>query len=203
MSRKLKPYKVDTIHTRKGTVDMFLDREDKIFFGMIGPTRVQAITAEECRKKLYKAMSDWDGLVWKQYIHLQAESHLDGHYSHSGFDADNVSLNMHFYRFEGAQTLDGKWVCRRFKEDTRGGEKWYDPEKMDPWYRDLEEEEDLIPYSEEAWAALQKIKGALAIAGDQLKTLACAKNLPQLIAGGVKLLQAPEKPSKKKKKRRK
>lgn len=193
MPRKLKPYKVDTVTNRQTgiTVDILLDRNDTpaVFYGMVGPIRIQAATDVECQKLVRRALKDYTGLEWKKFIILAAEK--TGHdWIRSGYKTINAGLSLAFHRLQGAKTVDGTWTSKPFDEDVVKHTAFTDDYHMRQWYRDGDDV--TIPYSEKVWATLLEMKCRIDTMGKFLEDLLKTKDLVGLLSSrnATRLLSA-------------
>lgn len=196
MPRQLKPYKVDTVHARgRGSVDIFLNREEKTFFGMVGPTRIEAATAQECKDLVHKALREFEGLVWLRYIEISVD-HWGGHYTHGRCRTAKGEVGISCFRFEVAKTLDGSWVSRPFFEDLHPefqDKKRHDAETQPWWIRGSDEGQiddpllvvdGLILYSDQAWDTLGDFIQAINVIGDRIKGLVARPDLAKVLSSG-------------------
>jgi len=199
MARKLKPYKVDTISVHaRGSYDMFLDREDHVFFGMVGPTRIEAKTAEECRGLLYQAAKEFKGLEWRRFIMVDGQG-WHGHATYNGHEQHCSQVNVGFHRFEAAKTLDGSWVERPFMEDLHPDVQNERRQEHDTsrWIEGREHKDPigkikgLIEYSDEAWATLNQFKAALDAIAGRIEAMIAGPDLNNRLRAGVQKLLAP------------
>lgn len=192
MPRKLKPYKVDRVTNSKTGVgvDILLDREDRVFFGMVGPTRIQSDTADECKKRVRNALRNYKGLEWKGFIILNAEETEHG-WSNNGFKVINTGLNLTFHRLMGAKTSDGAWTCKPFEEDVHPDSPFSEEDRMKLWYRDARSKK-IIPYTQEVWSTLMEMHKRIKKMGKDLEKFCKRKNIGKLLtqAGAMKMLGA-------------
>jgi hypothetical protein len=204
MPRKLKPYKVDEVLNPKTgiKVDIMLDRNDKVFFGMVGPTRIEAPTAEECEKAVRKALRDYTGLEWQSFIIVDSEGG-ESHWRTSGHETRNANVSLRFHRLYGAKTVDGTWVQKPFEEDAPGGSYHFDAEHyMRRWWRG--DDESTIPYTDEAWATLNTMRDRIEGIAEFLKELIGRKDFAALLNNPKSdlLLGSGQKRGKKKRKKK-
>lgn len=212
MGRKLKPYKVDVVSSPKGDANLMLDRNSKLFFGEVGGVRVEATTAEECRRKIYHALLNFDGFDWQQKILLTFRWNRDAdegrsHHSYDGHMRVGGDIDLAFHRFEVAQSHDGSWLQRRFTNDKKqpvfGSSRGHGEQELRKWYRDPEdfgEDDLLLDYTDELWEALSEICDRLAELGRRLDALV-RSDPKQLVATMQKLLPGKVETKKKRRKR--
>lgn len=203
MARKLKPFKVDRVVNAKTrvSVDIFLDRNKQTFFGMIGPTKIEAATAKECKALVLAALRDYSGLIWKPFLWIEVESKDRSHHHRiHNYAGGQCRVAVRFARFMGAKAVDGKWVEKPFDEDVHTHSPFKDEYLMKFWARGDNLPDGVIAYSEEAWASLQDIERRMNELGRQLLRVIDGEFL--MLRGRdliSKVLPAPSKSSRKSK----
>ena len=173
MARTLKPYKVSSVtNSRTGVcIDIFLDRELKTFFGVVGNVKIGADTEQECENKIAKVLQDYSGLDWKKYIQIDfSVGENCKSYDHFGNVVPKFEGDLRIARLEGAESIQGTWMQRPFKKDS----DWQD-QKMKRWHTKeqiLRGQKRhgivLIPYTRQAWRLLNEIINRLTATMDQL-----------------------------------
>lgn len=195
MARKLKPYEVDQVHNSKTgiMVKIMLDRNSNTFFGMVGPVRFDSVTAEDCKKKVRAALNDYTGLDWQPYIHIEIAGGEYGLCS-DGHKPKTARVSLEFYRLYGAKTVDGTWTQKKFEEDMPGHKRHSDDDSfyMSRWYRRTDDDSNIIPYTEEAWATLHVMRGRINDIAKGLTALAERKDFAKMLSNPNKNLLLKE-----------
>jgi hypothetical protein len=182
MPRKLKPYKVDDVHHRLAKVDIMFDREDKVFFAQLGIERVEAPDVETCKKLTVEMIPRAVQLEWKPMI--EVEGGIDEVQKHH---CEHVRLVLSYVRFEFAERLDGGQLQRAHSEDSD------DPTRRSERYVEYPEMRTLLPYTEETWAALGRLRETIEAAGNRLEAIRKKPEaLLAMLAGKTSFLALPE-----------
>lgn len=205
---KLKPYKVETVQDRNGSVsvDVMFDREKKDFFARYDfDNEVRAPTADACHVEASKMLAKIiGGYKWVRLIQVHISSDEDVEYqSMVEHEIERVEVKMTIRRMERAPKLgdDGgkHHVERSFAEDVHGVNQEH-ARKNNTDLRHLWREDTacLIPYTEESWQALKTIMQAFRDARGKVDAILKKKNLPALLAGlasrPLLIAAAPAKP---------
>lgn len=208
MSRLLKPQKVDHIVVGAGrvAVDIMLDRNRLDFFATLGLDEVRAPTAKECKEKARELASAWRPTTWEGRIRVRVTHGSSGYYIHD-HRADNIEVQLVFYRFERAQKLDGDWVERvhtiDYENDQNARPGWRDilterRDRGEGWRtHDIEPDdgERDFAYTDQLWQGLVTVQAMITRAGEQLSTLLAQPDFDKRLAavqdGLDKLLPAP------------
>ena len=177
-------------------MDIYLDREDKMFFGMIGPVRIARNTAEECAKEVRKKLQDYTGLEWKSFIVISHDS-WGGSSSNNGHSETRAHVELSFHRLKAAKTIDGTWTQLKFEDDVPSGVYHYGKSHyMHRWYRNPDNPQDddecVIPYTEAAWNTLNQMVAKMNELSDWLDKFTKRKDLAKLLNNpkGIPLLGA-------------
>lgn len=222
--KKLKPYVVDRVddYSTKTKVDILLDREAKDFFAVIGLEEVRAPTAKECAKLARAELYRQRQFSWKKMIEVRTGQRYSHHETDDSRDAD---LMLSFERFEQTQKADGTLLERPYRspaEDAKetAAREGFDPAKPFEAVRvsgplgtneklrgdDVSTSHrtgSLLPYSDEAWTTLLRLKKTINEVRKKLEELLSQKNIEANLAkalltmGGGALVVAPKAPTKK------
>jgi hypothetical protein len=165
MTRKLKPYEVDSIKNLETGVRViiYLDRESKTFFGVLGDKSYEAKTAQECRLTLFEALKTYRPFVWEKIIeaHTVEVDHMN-HEPPGGVaeDSHSVHFELHFRRYQRARSLAEKesYLERGFgvvEED-------FDDVWRKKWTHNWTDSNSVIlPYTDETWEKLCALKAGI------------------------------------------
>jgi hypothetical protein len=180
MSRSLKPLKIEEVWDHKTGLhtDLLLDRNNKVFYGMVNAERVEAPTAVDCKKLLLEKLKPLN-LEWIREIRIDTEK---GHYYQDGSTSAHMKLS--FSRHEYAISPTGAELEREFwtEEDEahKDDDYWTWKGKRDRREAGTDIKNNgkffkytgvKIPYSEAAWASLLAIRGAIVAAHEKLNEL--------------------------------
>jgi hypothetical protein len=200
--RKLKPYAVDRVHIQKHqvSVDLFFDRDDKVFFATVDLKKLTAPSLRQLKDLVCSAVDQSKPVVWKQWIEVTCSERPD---FHGGGDCpmSHHSIEVEYRRLETGSTADGRTLYRPFTEDL--DEEYRRPRQIaEPLAYahvdfDRGESERRIPYTEDAWAAVKAVAAAIDMARDRVADL--FKDGAKKLAGfnAARLLGAGEQPAQK------
>lgn len=187
MPRKLKPYMVDQVYDAfHGRIDIYFDRDQKIFFSGVLGERAEADTLRECKKATEKLAGTLRELVWRQVICIEDHEIEYG----SGYENTWI-LRFTSSRHEIADSPAGQFE-RRFTT-TEG-----DPEPVKVYPAENYPRRTLgrrdtgcvtIPYSQEAWRTILQIRTAIEETSKRIAKLVGSRDLERLLTSGdLKLL---------------
>lgn len=203
MSRTLKPTKVGTISVgrHQGTLDVMFDRNKRDFFVAAGLEIVRDPTVKGCEEKASEYFREWRPEKWEGVI----EVHVNAHHAERNFrgsEAKAANIDLAFYRLEVAWRLDGQKVQREHQLDheaelkavkRQGFHSVNDLRKViierrrigrDVCERyDSGEDAVEIPYSDEAWEGLMRIKATIEDAHAKLLQMVQAEGLEKRLLG--------------------
>lgn len=197
---KLKPLKVEHLYDSKtkSSVDLMLDRDEKVFFAIVEHEKISAPSIDALREKVKKAFARQAPVNWERVIELSVS---EGHATWRGTGGDHVEqheaeISISFKRFEIGTTSAGINLMRPCREDEH--EHWHASIEANPLYHsstDYERDSKdarRIPYTDAVWAALQSVKETIDLAYAKLEPLFDPKDKGQklLALTGVKLLPA-------------
>ena len=189
--RPLKPYLVEEVSPKrmKTTVAIMFDRDSKDFFATVGTIKVRSPSADGCRREVYEAAKKWNPLEWTRLIsaHFTRYSE-DSHHWGGRIPLVEHEVRFEARRFERAEVPDQPkcFVDRPFAEDLDehlARRMLEDPYEFNEAVYHGDSDELVLPYTEETWAALLKIKAALLAVEDRLDAILSKE-------GGGKLLLA-------------
>jgi hypothetical protein len=188
MPRPLKPYKVDDIHHQQaGLVHIMFDRDSKNFFAVLGTERVEAPDLATCRKLAIEMIPRAAQLKWEPMIEVEGGLHEVEQY-----EAEYVGIKFVYRRFELATRHDGQMVQREHPKDLH---KLETPRISS--YRAWPDNSTLLPYTEERWEALGRLRAVIKEAGERLTEIRANSNaLLAVLEGRAVFLQLPEKKKK-------
>lgn len=189
MPRKLKPYKVDTvIHSKYGLkTEVYLDREDKDFFGKLHGDQYRAKSAAEVKRLIWDAMEAWRPLEWNQIILIEID---ECPYEATWSDSLHFGckLEFSFDRVEVSKSASGREIVRPFLPR---GPDFGEEAPIDWQLRQRENNDDwdesacpsrhkCLPYDETVWQTLVKLKA---------RTDTLTAKLTELLGGDPKRLK--------------
>lgn len=167
MGRKLKPYKLETVHHAKHglKVDIYLDRNDQKFYGILHGETYRADSAVEVKRLVWDAMNAWRVLEWEQVILVNWD---DRAYEATWNDSLDFGCAMEFSfgRIEVSKSASGREITRPFL--SRGaafGEE--EPNSWEVEHRKTDDDWDTkyglghyscLPYDETVWQTLVELK---------------------------------------------
>lgn len=165
MVRELKPFKVDEVVNFETGVKIliYLDREDKTFFGVVGDKRVEAETAEECKRAVCKELRTFRPFVWEKVIeaHTYEVEHVSGDPAPGSVPEDRHSnhFELHFRRYQQAKSLAGEGYLERgfdvVKED-------FENQFRKKWTQNWRDNGSVVlPYTDETWEKLLAIEAGI------------------------------------------
>lgn len=211
MPRALKPMKVGEVHhpNLHIRVDVMLDRNSNTFFVEYAGQKISDKTAEGCSHAAYKFIETNATLKFQQIIVVNRLQ---------PFCRDGAAfVGMEFDRHEVAHCDysapgwgKGSWVERPWtpKGGTPntdftmlrhyGGATPQEPDKIDFNLETNSARQAVMPYSEEAWTALEILEQNIRRATKQLDELMCSKDLEiklKLISSGNILALPPKEES--------
>lgn len=188
MGRTLKPYKVDEIKDPKSkvVVDIFLDRNEKDFFGVVQNETVRAKTAEECGNQVRARLEEARKFEWRSLIEITFPSTRR-------YNRVEGAVGVEFDRYQIAQTPTGDWIQRPYyspEEETdlqkpvKETGRWHGLSEKNQKRHDRQSGSDIrdyhppregeegrteIPYTEEAWRALNDLRAQLKVVQEKLE----------------------------------
>jgi hypothetical protein len=168
MARSLKPQKITDVRHRTiktMTVDIMLDRNKLDFFFTVGATQTRAESADEAIRLARLQLDKFTGVVWESVICIIHKSDDGNGYNYNGRknqkpNPRSAGMDLTYKRFERG-SLNGKYELKRKhlldcdaydlkqRENNATGDHY--------WERDGA----VIPYTEEAWAALAQMVQAI------------------------------------------
>ena len=184
MPRKLKPYEVGSVQTKDGYVKMMLNREDKTFFVEVLGERVEAATADECRRKALDAWERLAQLEWKKIIDI----------SIPGGWGEGDTIYFRYKVHEVAQSANGVWFERHMDQGFRDEEP---KERRDRYHGGVETDERrghyVIPWTPALEMACEEIDLRLGKLKDNIKDLLGRADVVEVLEAAVgRLLPAPK-----------
>lgn len=189
MPRQLKPYTVDSV-TRPETrerLDIYFDRNRKLFFAAIGMERVEHTDLKEAKKLALELLTRAPKYDWQPIIVVRRVARESGDHYAQGFEAEHADLDISFYRCERASSpIDPDVVYARehtidFEQSVRDHTHWKGKEEVEHDRQRMRQERDdnkrldkfydsddhaVLPYTDETWEGLLVIKRAV----DQTRT---------------------------------
>lgn len=195
MSRPLKPLQVERMFVQKHHVgvELFLDRNDKVFFATFEVERIEAPSLNELKEKVKLAVERSKPVTWTRVIELSCSPRPDFHHGGREAPMEHHSIEVEFRRVEVGATSDGRKLIRPFTEDL--DEKFRRPrqEENPNEYATVDyhaDDDTRMPYTEATWAAVRAVASAIDKAREKISELFDAKDGgKKLIAmSGIKLL---------------
>lgn len=218
MSRGRKPYSIEVVRStnKELTTPLLFDRDRQVFFAAIGMERVEHTDIKEARKLAQQLIDRSPQYVWDPIICVQqsdAEYDEDHHHWRVEIgDAIRIDLDLVYWRCERSRhpSKPDVWFVRThtldFEEKLRASLSqmmapqrtgWEEKERGKRARNELlatanEHATRILPYSEELWTALGKIRETIAETRRRLSALIASEQfvdrLRQLAAADMPLM---------------
>ena len=213
MPRALKPYKVETVAEGTQRLDVFFDRDKKVFFASLGNERVEDTDLPKALQKAHKLLITAPVYEWKPFIIIDRVGESEqrgGRWSRSG-EVITTKLEFSFKRvehaknpippkkiknekyidtFERSYTEDFEEECKNHGEEfaKRDRERRAQNRDLDYFSSYGRDSVIVLSYTEELWNALHRIRDAIISANQQLSFLTHQPNFEQRL---MQLVQQP------------